>query len=152
MGNNEWASVFLYNGELTDTNNDQYEPYELLRQRNLAASASYAKYDYTNFKYLIAYSKNSPSMIYDDYIYIRGAPESSIWNTDGSSTDFAIILPRNKAYGSISTSENTFLTEKTHATKASLNSMRLMRLYITDKDNNQLTFDDDYILQLKIMF
>ena len=75
-------------------------------------------------------------MMYDDYIYMRGAPESSIWNTDGSTTDLAIALPRNRTAGAVSASETSFLTEKTHATKTSLNSMRVMRLYLTDKDGN----------------
>ena len=35
-------------------------------------------------------------MYVDPYVYVRGAPESSIWNPDGTSTDLVAVIPRNK--------------------------------------------------------
>jgi len=46
-----------------------------------------------------AHSLNPPTMFSDAYVYIRGAPEASIWNTDGSSSDLIMVVPRNKVPG-----------------------------------------------------
>lgn len=95
-----------------------------------------SKYILPGITSVSAYSENCPRMTLDDYIYIRGAPESSIWNTDGTSSDIAAILPRNRLLNQSVSTEAAFLTASTHIIKSSLNSMRVMKLYITDKDGN----------------
>lgn len=64
----------------------------------------------------------------DNYIYIRGAPEASIWNTDGTSTDYAAVLPRNRPYGGQVGANYAYITDKTMPVKTSLNSLRVMKL------------------------
>ena len=98
------------------------------------------------------YCETVPSFTYDNYIYIRGAPDSSIWNCDGTTTDVASIVPRNRNYGDNVSTDDGFVTEKTHLIKASLNSMRLMNLVLTDKDGVPCKFDEDFIIKLAVRF
>lgn len=75
-----------------------------------------------------AYSSNISKFYSDNYVYIRGAPEASIWNTDGTSTDYAAILPRNRGYGMHLGAADAYIADRTSVVKTSLNSLRVMRL------------------------
>jgi hypothetical protein len=50
-------------------------------------------------QFLVIHGTNAAKLYVDPYLYIRGAPEASIWNPDGSSTDLVMVIPRNKGFG-----------------------------------------------------
>jgi hypothetical protein len=97
------------------------------------------------------YSKEQPQMFVDPYLYIRGAPESSFWNTDGTTTELLAIEPRTRPTGSIPPIQ-AYVDAVTSQTKTSLNSLRHMRLRITDADGNLLMIDKPYLIKLLISF
>lgn len=107
---------------------------------------------YKSFDSLILYSKNSPKLYYDDYIYIMGSPEPIIWNADGSKEGAICVVPRNRAFGSAQTTEGGALKSNTDRIKTSLNSIRSMTLRVCDKDGNLIQFDEEFALHVCISF
>lgn len=51
---------------------------------------------FDSFTAFSVFPRYASSMTNDPYIYIRGGPEAQIWNSDGTSSDIAAIVPRNR--------------------------------------------------------
>lgn len=90
-------------------------------------------------------------MFVDPYVYIRGAPAQSIWESDGTPNNLISVQPRNRPAGVI-TNEQAYLANQTHITKTALSSLRSMFLQFTDSEGVPLLIDEDYVVKLSIEF
>ena len=100
---------------------------------------------------LHAHSLKPPAMFSDPYVYIRGAPEASIWNPDGTSSDLIMVVPRNKVPGQL-VDVQSFMGTEGHSIKTSLASLRMMNIRFTNAEGSLLRIDEPYSLDLIITF
>ena len=90
-------------------------------------------------------------MFVDQYVYVYGAPDSTVWSQDGLSTGLLTVQPRNRPPGMIA-SEQAFVGATTHVVKTSLPSLRSMTLRFTDSRGNIVKVDEEYVVKLLISF
>lgn len=96
------------------------------------------------------FSKFTPALFNDDYVYIRSNGTTAITYTNQPSS-FLAIVPRNRNFGD-SPNLDSVMTTNIYAVQENLGTMRNLKLEIVDAAGRPIYFNKPFTLKIAIFY